>query len=379
VKTRDIDPETGGFISCLSPDHADSWPSMQVNPARGLFHCFGLNCRLKGKILPYSIPEGLSIKMESYQSGQKAKRRIEEPVFSERHFEIMVMAQEILQAEFLRDNQGRNYLKRERRIDPELAYSLGIGYGNHNLIKELLEKRVTFEEMVHYGFLGFSSNIKPHQGICPIFLDGGLKVEEIQRETKKPKGLGLPFSVLDRRITAPLTLPDDKITSFYGRAIWTNGKGRTHRKLKAIYGLLHGAFNMKALESKNPMVIVVEGFSDLCSLCQMGADRDSLMALIGVDNYFIYQAIAKSGKKVVWVGFDNDESKIEDGEEKGKTGQRKTEKMFEELRELGFPGELGNFTAKFMERYPQCLTCKDFNQVFQDFGSLSLGGLIQSE
>ena len=90
------------------------------------------------------------------------------------------------------------------------------------------------------------------------------------------------------------------------------------------------------------------------------------------ENDYIFFQVAKFNKKHVWAGFDNDPVR-ENGKES--PGPKATKKFFAQMEEFGYKGELHNLTAKFLKIHPKCNSCKDFNKVLQEFGTLPLEGL----
>ncbi len=370
LKVKHFNSSTGGFIKCLDPNHKEADPSMNINVQLGLFHCFGLGCGLKGKILSGSVPKDLTGKIKFLVGRKISADKLEDPILPKDHLRVMNMVQEILQQELRRNPDGQSYLEKERRIDLSLAYQFGAGYGSDNLIRGLLDRGITYQQLIYYGFLTFASNVSPKSDLCSVFYDFGMRQQDLVRETSYGKP-GLPKLILDRRVTFPLTLPDGAITSIYGRATWTSDRKMTHRKLKNSFtGIGHGAYNMTAIRSQSEHLAVVEGSIDLLSLYQMGVK--CAIALIGTENDYIFFQVAKSNKKHVWAGFDNDPPKRNSQES---PGVKATKKFFEQMKEFGYKGELHNLTAEFLRVYPKCNPCKDFNQVLQEFGALPLEGL----
>ena len=368
VRTGQFDLALGGKIECPW-GHVDKTPSLHVYLSGSHFlhfHCF--SCGRRGSILHSSIPEELNITIDTSKARRRRKlRHVPEPEVSKQHALIMATAQELLQAEFKRSPAGKNYLERVRGIDPDFAFQKGIGFANSSLVKGLLENEFTFEELVHYGFLGFSRKVKPSWGICPLLLDAGYDIEsltrtDIDRQTHEQITL-LPYFKLNNRITAPLTHPDGIITSFYGRSINPEAGNKHHKLSDAFTCVPHGAYNMQVIND-SPWVIVVEGIMDKLSLELMGASY--VIAVIGVKNFYILKRLAQSKLKTIYIALDNDQS-----------GRKNSASTFKNLKkELGYMGKMVNFTASFLKHYPDCRQYDDLNKILQEKGRLSLEGII---
>ena len=166
LKTKNFNPSVGGFIQCLDPNHEETDPSMNINVPLRLFWCFGRGCGLKGKILSGSVPKDLTGKIRFLMGRKTGTSQFEEPVIPKDHIRVMSIAQEILQRELRRNSDGQSYLEKARRIDLPLAYQFGAGYGSDNLVKGLLDRGITYQQLIYYGFLTFASNVSPKSGLC---------------------------------------------------------------------------------------------------------------------------------------------------------------------------------------------------------------------
>lgn len=350
----------GGLISCLMPDHDDSTPSMGINLTLGLFKCFG--CGVYGFFTDTILPgigsrSHVITRHNRYvpQTFQKSKGII----IPDAHHCVMLHAQRILADSFLSSN-GRKYLE-SRGVDPRLALEKGVGFADSNLIDGLLDL-YGYDELIHYGFAAISGKISSVGGICPLLAKRGMAIAQMKREIDigGKKSFGLPYSTLNNRLTFPLSY-EGRMTNFYGRATWSDPSDRTkHRKLTRKYtGVPHGAYNEKIVRSDAPEMLVAEGAIDALSLMQMG--HTSTMALIGVDNQLIIELLARSGKNLAFA-FDFDSNKYQ-------TGQTNTNKIINRLRNLGYAGQLRNFSEDFARVHPEFgRDCKDFNEWWCRFG-----------
>ena len=317
----------GGFVSCIMPDHKNErTPSFHISIDQGLFKCFG--CGIGGVIAPTSIPADLALPIQSPQWARRSfDKTIKAVMPDEKHIRIMTLAQEFLQKAF-RQSPAETYLIKERRLDPELAFRLGAGFGNNALIEGLLDAGFTLADLVFYGFTTFN---------------------------------GYPHSVLENRITFPLFGINGEINNFYGRTIKPNvDRAFFHRKLSvANTGIPHGAFNLKVLESDISEVIAVEGVMDALTLIEMGFP--DTIAIIGTDNKIILETIARSGKKIA-IALDND-----DGGKRRTYGycdakNRRIPGLIETLQIKGrSPTDIRDFTAEFAVSHPDMTDGMDWN------------------
>ncbi len=378
----DFDFEKGGKIFCPSKKHSEKDPSFSIRLGEYCdFFCFG--CGLKGKILLRSIPRNLKIEagIGAAKRGREKLEGPDEPLITQDHIMFMQAVQEILEAEFRGSQEANEYL-RKRRLDVDLAIEFGVGYGNDNVVRELLQAGFVYEQMIFYGLLGISTNVNPgsRYSACPVFREFGVKPEQLLRphpRRKKKDGsdeTGWPYLILDRRLTFPLTYIDGTIVNIYGRSIWSTDKHFIHRKMETIYSRVpHGAFNMEVLRSGEPDLVILEGVTDALTVRQMGVKN--ILATAGVRNKYILNEIASSSKKEIFVGFNNDPSLIVKGTERGLTGQKATASLFARLKQYGHQGKRYNLTRRFTKRYPECKSLDDFNAMYKQFGSsLSLEG-----
>lgn len=309
-------PEQGGWIHCIFGTHPDRNPSMRVYLQGGIAKCF--QCGEMAFFAPQSIPQDLKALVGDGWKNIWRTSQTRALVIPTEHHQIMSLAQEILQLNFF-GSAGEKYLVEERKIDGDLAYSLGVGFGDIRLIPGLMEAGYSIEALKHYGFLD-------RQGRCSMV----------------------------RRLTFPLAL-GGKLSNFYGRATWPCQRKDTHRKLSVERTKIpHGAFNMVALEEAAREVIVAEGVMDALSLIQSG--HKPTLAVIGGNNVLLMELCAHSGKDVA-IALDNDA-----------TGQKNTLREIDRLKRVGFAGRVRNFTYDFLQDHSEMAGCKDFNEWWVRFG-----------
>ncbi len=341
--------ETGGFISCLV--HQEKTPSMRINITDGFFKCFG--CGVFGLLSPSKTDRvpfgkfGLKLNGKIFQTPDIKKiRKIIIPV---EHHQIMSLAQQILRNRFKR-SPGCQYTT-ERGIDPDLAHTHGAGYGDYFLINSLLDS-YDLDQLIFYGFVAVSEKITAQKGLGPLLFNRGMTVRQMRRKITGQESCGLPYSVLDRRLTFPLVF-EGRNTNFYGRATWPNGDNCSkHRKLSTRQtGVPQGIFNSDLLQSKHAEIIVAEGVFDALSLVQLG--WPNVVSLIGVNNYLNIESVARSSKSLA-IALDHDTNE---------TGQTNTAKIIKHLKKISHPAPVRDFTTEFIAQHPDFLDlgCKDFN------------------
>lgn len=305
----------GGFVRCFLPDHKnENTPSFHISLSQGIFKCFG--CGIGGTIIPNSLPSDINVSIpSSYWSRRAYNATINAVMPDEKHISIMAHAQNFLQKSF-KGSPAETYLVNERKLNHQLAFQLGAGFGSDALINGLINSGFTLPDLVFYGFISPLAHI----------------------------------SVLKDRVTFPLVGVNGQINNFYGRIIKLNAN-RTlfHRKLSVTNtGIPHGTFNLNVLNSEVPEIIIVEGVMDALTLIEMG--HTNTVAIIGTDNKIAMEAIAKSEKKIA-IALDNDDG-----------GKRITPKLIENFLKRGKSmADIRDFTADFVLSHPEMTHGMDWN------------------
>lgn len=347
----------GGMVSCLL--HRDRTPSMFVSFLRGTFHCFG--CGAGGIFATGSAPEGMELVVRSSYEVKKEIERVQRAVVPERHRVVMELAQESLHASF-RKSEGAAYLSRARAIDPELAYEYGAGYGSTQLVHDLMDAGVEYDELLFYGFLGLSPRVTASGAIVRALEHRGLALADIRREQEIRKRKGevskeacYPYGALMRRVTFPLSF-EGVTNNFYGRSIDADCPDRLkHRKLSvARTGIAHGSFNGAVLTSGADEILVTEAAIEALTLIMLGKPS---MAMIGVTNMAVLEEVSRFRGTKIGIALNFDENGV---------GQKATANIMRRL-EGRFPGETYDYTAQFVSKLD--------GQPFNDYN----GWLVQSQ
>jgi DNA primase len=248
--------KSGANYQGLCPFHGEKTPSFNVNPGRGIFHCFG--CGVGGNVFSFVMRmEGLAfpdavrflarrvgVEIEERPlSADEARRKTER----EQLFEINGLAADFYRAQLLSDPaaaKARQYLER-RGVRPETSetYRLGYAVGSRDaLVRHLERKRVPLELAERLGIV--------RQGERGGWLD--LFRNRLIFVIADPQGrvCGFGGRVLDDGLPKYINSPESPI----------------YRKSEVLFGadLAKGA--MRELGA----AIVVEGYFDQLGLYQAG-------------------------------------------------------------------------------------------------------------
>ncbi|HVY36162.1 MAG TPA: CHC2 zinc finger domain-containing protein [Candidatus Paceibacterota bacterium] len=361
VAERGFNLRTGGKICC--PVHYEKTPSCQISPDIDRFTCFG--CGVGGTFNPFTVPQGVEIGVS-----KGVRWELAELVIPPRHREIMLCAQSILRKSFW-GSKAEMYLWVERGLNPWCSYNiLEAGFADWRVIAGLLLNGFTFDELVLYGFLGFSPGITVHNRTVKILEKFGYPIER-QRRLLDPKEnkWGLPYSILEDRLTFPLEV-EGVINSIYGRSIIDNcPKQLRHRKLRSKETRMrHGGLNITCATDSTADIMVVEAPLNMATLMETTTDLKALTAIIGVNNPLLVELLARHKGNII-TGFDWDPMKWNDKDKKweGETGQRNTVIFRDRLEEYGFEGNVHDFTSGFVKNHPE-VAYNDANQYWQDYG-----------
>lgn len=368
-----------GHIAC--PLCGEKTPSGSISLAKDLYKCFG--CGVSAHFFWESIPSDMHLGVRSIRTIKRETKQTRKIIIPGRHQEVMKMAQRALQRGFL-SSPGAVYLEKERGLIPELSMHNGAGYGTLRFIESLLDDGVSYDELIHYGFLGISDSVRedsPLVKMLEVYQPLGSLFRSIPTNKKdSPFINGLPYSVLEGRVTWPLEI-GGIYNNFYGRSIDINcPKPFRHRKLIIDHTEIpHGAYNMhiamqaEALK-KHPRLFVVESPINADTLRMLCYEAPSTTAIIGVNNDILFELLAGFEGDLI-VGFDNDPTQFEesgvqkfnaDGTPKGMTGQKNTLILAEEVRKYGFKGHILDFTGAFVKQHPEW-NFQDINQFWTEY------------
>lgn len=371
---RGFDWIRGGKVTCPVHPDEDKNPSLHVYPERRFAKCF--SCGAFARFNEWSVPPTLSL--PTVMVGSSAMPRgMQSLEISPEHHRIMSLVRVALSLRF-RGSEGERYLVETRLLSSDSASDRDVGYWDDEVVvSDILDMGISFENLIYYGFLGFSDRIREDSRLISVLKRHGFSQSSIERPVHGQDGReisGRPYSILGDRVTFPLTIAG-KMTSFYGRDVCGRGKAFTHRKLLTSHtNVPHGVFNEYPLSTKEQdEVVLVEAPIDALTLLEMG--YHDVVSLVGIKNYVILELIARTGKRIA-VALDNDKAGINntygyEQEMKGANGKASTRHIvgvIEWFGNNGLEGKVRDFTKTFREEHLADEGWKDWNDWWKQFG-----------
>lgn len=262
-----IEEVVGDFVSLrkrgsnwigLCPFHNEKTPSFNVNPARGIFKCFGCGeagdaIRFVMKHESYSYPEALRFLAGKYNVD--IEEEAESPEMAEERSEreglmnLMSFAGNFFHKQLLETEKGiaigLSYL-RERDFNPSTIETFQLGYAPD-----------TWDELMKAA------------------LEGGYSTEQLLKTGLIIENEGRTYDRYRGRVIFPITNASGRIIAFGGRILGAADKTAKYinspetdlyQKNKVLYGL-HLA---RTSISKVDNCFLVEGYTDVISLHQAG-------------------------------------------------------------------------------------------------------------
>ncbi len=247
------------------PFHAEKDPSFYVNPAKGVYFCFG--CKASGGVFNFLMQiEGLSFNEAVEKLADRIGYRLtyesltpeEEKARSEkdRLFDLLKTAAEYY-SHILRESeegkQALNYLE-SRKISPEIIKDFMLGFapaGWSNLSEFLLKKGYREKEIITAGLARPRSRI-----------------------TGGESGI---YDIFRKRIIFPIFDHRGRVIAFGGRRLDESASHEEpkyinspetpiYQKSRVLYGFYQAR---KSIQGKGE-VIIVEGYTDLLALYRAG-------------------------------------------------------------------------------------------------------------
>ena len=270
------------FKACC-PFHDDSTPSLSVDPAKNVWHCFG--CDKGGSVIDFvMLKEGLTFneavsrllvdgrqikrgsKIVAPQLIEPARRELIEPACRE---PVESASRELVESVIRHygktlsgsDTNGLNYLKGRGLADPATLKTFRVGYAN-----------------------GSMKSVLPASAIEPLQRLGILN----------EKGNEFFYGC----VVVPVFQADGSLGEMYGRSV----EGSRHLYLP---GQHRGVLNAKAGEVFED-VILTEAVLDALSLYAIGVQN--VIPCYGTGGYTADHAAVLSKAKRIFIAFDNDEA-----------------------------------------------------------------------
>ena len=247
--------KAGRSYKGLCPFHHEKTPSFQVNPDRGIFHCFG--CGESGNAFAFLIriegltfPEAVRTLAASAGVTIPESGRGEEAGVLERVLAANAAAQDLYRRALASEAgvEARAYLEK-RGLPQDAIDRFGVGFappGWEELVRELRRKNIPTEIGAKAGLI-------------------------------RERDSGGHYDLLRGRVTFPIQDARGRVVAFGGRAMSADQEPKylnspespVFRKREAFYGLPH------ALESirRNERIVVVEGYFDRIALHRAGVEE----------------------------------------------------------------------------------------------------------
>lgn len=249
--------KSGRTVKAICPFHQEKTPSMSLDPARGLFHCFG--CGRGGDVFKFvqesqALDFGEAVEVLARQAGITLTR---DPRAAARHgrrreiVDALEMAvdfyhQRLKQAEDAAE--ARAYL-RSRGYDAEVVDTFRIGYapeerGWNTLINELKGRGVSEKTLVDAGLATRTSKGRLRDWFHNRLL---FPIHDLRGDA-----VGFGARLLDGDGPKYLNSPETEV----------------YRKARLLYGLDRA----KSRISRENLAVVVEGYTDVIALHLAGYD-----------------------------------------------------------------------------------------------------------
>jgi DNA primase len=305
--------KSGANYQGICPFHGEKTPSFNVNPARGIFHCFG--CGLGGNVITFvqriegmSFPQAVKflakrvgVEIPERPLTRDEKRKVDE---QEELFRINDLACEFYRRVLESDEAGaagRSYLQR-RGVNSETAGIYRMGFapaGWDNLAKYLQRKGVPAEEAEKLGLL----RKREGGGYYDTFRNRLLfTISDLHG-----RAIGFGGRVMDDSLPKYINSPESLV----------------YRKSEVLFGLDLAKKGMREQGS----AIIVEGYFDHLALYRAGFTN--VVATCGTALTPPHLKLLRRYAERVYMLYDGDEA-----------GRKATVRSLELFLEEGFPARV---------------------------------------
>jgi len=283
----------------LCPFHDDKEPSLSVDQAKGLFHCFG--CGESGDVFDFVMKmKGIGFREAlSYLKNDSFEPQESKTVEAQLPAEELPEPEESNPEAVEEDSEGSEYIEQPLAVD-EIKLNTVSEYYHTQLSKypeavEYLENRKLLDwELLNRLYIGYAP--------------GNLREKIGARQYKMLKDSGV-FTDKGKEafagcITFPLLDSSGKVVGIYGRKISNRSKVQ-HLYLKGPH---RGLFNGKAFKAYPERIIFTESIIDTLSL--MVAGVQNVVPLYGSNGLTPDHetALKDARTKEIILALDNDES-----------------------------------------------------------------------
>ena len=306
--------KSGANYQGLCPFHGEKSPSFNVNPARGIFHCFGCGVggnvvtfvmRMEGMNFPTALKflakrVGVDIPERPLTSDEKRKMDEQDQLYS-----INELAAQFYRRVLETDESGaagRSYLER-RGVDHQTAATYRMGFapeGWDNLAKHLSRKGVAPEQAEKLGLL---RKREGRDGYYDTFRNRLLfTISDLHG-----RAIGFGGRVMDDSLPKYINSPESPI----------------YRKSEVLFGLDLAKKGMREQGS----AIIVEGYFDHLALYRAGFSN--VVATCGTALTPGHLKVLRRYAEKVYMLFDGDEA-----------GRKATVRSMELFLDEGFPARV---------------------------------------
>jgi len=305
--------KSGANYQGLCPFHGEKSPSFNVNPARGIFHCFGCGAggnvvtfvmRMEGMNFPTAVKflaKRVGVDIPERPLTRDEKRKVDE---QEHLYNINELAAQFYRRVLETDEAGaagRSYLER-RGVDDQTAATYRMGFapaGWDNLAKHLQRKGVAPEQAEKLGLL----RKKEGGGYYDTFRNRLLfTISDLHG-----RAIGFGGRVMDDSLPKYINSPESPI----------------YRKSEVLFGLDLAKKGMREQGS----AIIVEGYFDHLALYRAG--HTNVVATCGTALTPGHLKLLRRYAEKAYMLFDGDEA-----------GRKATVRSMELFLEEGFPARV---------------------------------------
>ena len=306
--------KSGANYQGLCPFHGEKSPSFNVNPARGIFHCFGCGAggnvvtfvmRMEGMNFPTAVKflaKRVGVDIPERPLTRDEKRKVDE---QEQLYTINELAAQFYRRVLERDEAGaagRSYLQR-RGVDDQTAATYRMGFapeGWDNLAKHLSRKGIAAEDAEKLGLL---RKREGRDGYYDTFRNRLLfTISDLHG-----RAIGFGGRVMDDSLPKYINSPESPI----------------YHKSEVLFGLDLAKKGMREQGS----AIIVEGYFDHLALYRAG--HTNVVATCGTALTPPHLKLLRRYAEKVYMLFDGDEA-----------GRKATVRSMELFLEEGFPARV---------------------------------------
>lgn len=281
----------GGNFWGVCPFHHEKTPSFAVNPAGQFFNCFG--CHKSGDVITFvSEIEALDFADTVKLLAERVKMPLPEIKYDDQKIKEQKRQKErtlellrdtaVFYARNLRTEKADKHVEYilKRKIDPETVtrFGLGASLNFNDLVKYLLDKGYTYEEMTASGVVD-SKN-------------------------------GRYYDALGGRLIIPIINAFNQVIAFGGRLLekadFAKYKNTCETSVFSKKNTLYNINNLKKLKNEQGLdgVIIVEGYMDTISLASAGFNN--VVASMGTSLTKDQARILKRYSDKVYISYDGD-------------------------------------------------------------------------